>query len=58
MGDLPGFEKGQILGACLARAPVTKAAILRVSRVTVSKVMSAYMNHGKTTSVKRNNGRK
>jgi hypothetical protein len=28
--------------------------LLGVSRVTVSKVMLAYMNHGKTTSVKRN----
>jgi hypothetical protein len=38
---------------------VTKiAALLGVLRVTVSKVVSAYMNHGKTVSVKRNSGQK
>jgi predicted transcriptional regulator len=38
---------------------VTKiATLLGVSRVTVSKVMSADMNHGKKTSVKRNSRRK
>jgi hypothetical protein len=32
--------------------------LLGVLTVTVSVVMSAYMNHGKTTSVKRKSGRK
>jgi hypothetical protein len=32
--------------------------LLGILRVTVSSVISAYMNHGKTTSVKRNNGQK
>jgi transposase len=42
----------------LAGASVTKlATVLGVSRVTVSKVMLAYMNHGKT-SVRRNSGQK
>jgi predicted transcriptional regulator len=51
------FERGQIFGACLAGASVTKpATLLGVSRVTVSKVISAYKNHGKTTSAKRNSG--
>jgi transposase len=60
MGDLSDFGRGQIVvGACLAGASMTETATLFVvSRVTVSKVMSAYTNHGKTTSVKRNSGRK
>jgi predicted transcriptional regulator len=38
---------------------VTKtAALLGVTRATVSKVMSIYDNPGKTTSAKRNSGRK
>jgi hypothetical protein len=32
------------------------ATLLGVSRVTISKVMSAYTIHGKTTSMKRNSG--
>jgi IS30 family transposase len=57
MGDLSNFERGQIVGAHLAGASVTKTAtLLGVSRVTVSKVISAYMNHVKTTSAKRNSG--
>jgi transposase len=59
MGDLSSFERGQIIGARSAGKSVTKtAALLRVSRATVSEVMSAYTNHGKTTSAKRNSGRK
>jgi hypothetical protein len=59
MGDLSDFESGQIVGVCLAGASVTNTAtIICVSRVAVSKVMSAYTNHEKTTSVKRNSGRK
>jgi predicted transcriptional regulator len=57
VGDLSEFERGEIVGAHLAGAFVIKAAtLLGVSRATVSKVMSAYMNHGKTTSAKRNSG--
>jgi transposase len=49
MGNLADFERGQIVGAHLAGASVTKAAVLLgVSRATVYKVMSAYRNHGKT----------
>jgi hypothetical protein len=56
---LSDFERGQIVGMRLAGASVIKTAILLgVSRMTVSKVMLAYTNHGKTTSVKRHNGRK
>jgi predicted transcriptional regulator len=54
MGDLSDFERGQMVGACLAGASVTKTATLSgVSRATVSKAMSAYTNHGKTTSATR-----
>jgi hypothetical protein len=53
MGDLSDFERGQVVGARLAGASVTKTAILLgVSRATVSKFMLTYTNHGKT-SVKR-----
>jgi transposase len=53
------FERGQAVGARLAGASVIKTAILLgVSRATVSKVMSAYTNHGKTTSAARNSKRK
>jgi RNase P/RNase MRP subunit POP5 len=45
----------QIVGARLVGASVTETAtILSVSRATVSEVMSAFTNHGKTTSAKRN----
>jgi hypothetical protein len=59
MGDLFNFERGQIVGECLAGASVTKtAALLCTSRVTVSKVMLVCTNDGKTTSVKMNSGLK
>jgi predicted transcriptional regulator len=49
MGDLSGFQGGQIIGAHLAGATVIKTAtLLGVSRMTVSKVMSAYTTRGKT----------
>jgi hypothetical protein len=59
MGDLSDNERGQFVGARLAGASVIiTATLLGVSGATVSKVMSAYTDHGKTTSVKRNSGRK
>jgi predicted transcriptional regulator len=55
MGDLSNFERGQTVGARLAGASVIKVAtLLGVSKATVSEVTSAYTNHGKTTSAKRN----
>jgi transposase len=52
------FEREQIVGASLAGASVTKTAtLLGVSRTTVSKVMAACTNHGKT-SAKKNSERK
>jgi vacuolar-type H+-ATPase catalytic subunit A/Vma1 len=58
MRDLSHFERGQIIGAYFAGASVTKTVtLLGVSRATVFKVMSAYTNHEKITSVKRISGR-
>jgi hypothetical protein len=55
MGDLSDFERGQIVGARLAGASVTKTATaLALSRATVSKVLPTFTNHGKATSAKRN----
>jgi transposase len=59
MRGLSEFERGQIVGARLAGASVTETAtLLCVSRATVSKIMLAYTNHGKTASMKRNSWRK
>jgi biotin operon repressor len=61
MGDLSKFERGQIVGAHLAGASVTKTTkhvLLGISRTTVSKIISAYKNSGTTTSSKRNSGKK
>jgi transposase len=59
MGDLSDSERGQTVGASLVGASVTKTVTLwGVSRATVYNAMSAHTNHGNTTSVKRNSGRK
>jgi hypothetical protein len=51
--------KENIVGARLTGISVIKTAmLLDVLRATVSKVMLAYTNHGKTTSAKSNSGRK
>jgi len=51
MGDLSDFKRGQTVGAHLAGASVTKtAAVLSVSRASVSKIITAYTNHGKTSA--------
>jgi hypothetical protein len=58
MGDLSDFERRQIVGARLAAASVIKnSVLLGLLRTTVSKVMSAYMNHGKMLT-KMNSGQK
>jgi hypothetical protein len=59
MGDLPNFERGQIVGVQTARACNNKCHIITgVSRAAVSKVMSVYTNHGKTSLEKWNSGLK
>jgi len=59
MGDFLDFQRGQIVGACLAAASVTgTATLLRVSRAAVSKVVTTCTNHGRTSSTKRNIGQK
>jgi len=58
MEQLTDFQRGRIVGAHLAGASVTKTATsLSVSRAAVPNVMTAYTNHGKTSTVERNNGR-
>jgi hypothetical protein len=58
MEDLSDFQRGQIVGVCLAGACVTKmVTLLGVSRAAVYKVMMTYTHHGRT-SVKRNSGQK
>jgi predicted transcriptional regulator len=57
MGDFSDFKRRHIVGARLSGTSVIKmATLLGVSRVAVSKVMTAYINHGKTSSAKRNSG--
>jgi hypothetical protein len=57
MENLSDFEREQIIGVCLTGASLTETAtLLGKLRATDSKVMPAYINHGKTTSAKRNSG--
>jgi hypothetical protein len=59
MGVLPHSETGQMVGICLAGASVPKTAtLLGVLKATLSKVLLAFMNHGKTTLAKTNSGQK
>jgi len=56
---LSDFQRGRIVDERLAGESVTKmATLLGVSRAAFSNVMTAYTNHGKTSSAKRNSGRK
>lgn len=59
MSELSEFERGQIVGARMVGASVTKVAeVFGVSRSTVSRIYTAYRNSGKTSSAKSQRGRK
>jgi len=59
MENLSYFQREHIVVARLVVVSVYKTAtFLGVSRASVSKVMPAYTNHGKTSSAKRSSGRK
>lgn len=59
MAELTEFERGQIVGARMVGASVTKVSeMFGVSRGTVSKITTAYMRGGKTKSDKHQRGRK
>lgn len=59
MSELSEFERGQIVGARMVGASVTKVAeVFGVSRGTVSKIYTAYRKSGKTSSAKSQRGRK
>ena len=57
-GRLSNCQTRQIFGARFAEVCVTETALLGVSRAVVLKVVTAYTNHGKTSSAEGNSGRK
>jgi hypothetical protein len=52
MGDLSDLQRGQIVGAHSAGAFVKTVILLGLSSAAVSKAMTAYTNHRKTSSGK------
>ena len=51
------FQRGQTVGVHFAVASViTMATVLGVPRAPVSRVLTTYKHHGKTSSAKRNSG--
>ncbi|XP_036357216.1 uncharacterized protein LOC118762572 [Octopus sinensis] len=59
MTDILNFQRGQIVGACIVGASITKTTeMCGVSRSTVSKVITAFEKEEKISSLKQNSGRK
>ena len=59
MADLSNFKRGQIVGARMAGASVTKTTkLLGLAKSTVSKEMIAFEKEGKTSSLEQNSWRK
>ena len=58
MADLSDLKRGQIVGARMAGASVTKTAeLFDAATRTVSKIMTAFEKEGKTCSLKQHSGR-
>ena len=51
MRDLTDFEKGQIVGACMAGASIIKTTeLLGFLRATISRMMTQFEKHEKTSN--------
>ena len=59
MGDLLDFQRGQIVGVCLAGASVTKTAtLLCIQSSSFQSYGDIHTHHGRTSSAKRNSDQK
>ena len=59
MADLSDFKTGQIVGARMASVNITKIVeFFGIAKISVSKVMTAFVKEGKTSSLKQNSGKR